>query len=203
MLAHYGDGLGAFQDSGDIHCAENSAGRRRSHVYLCHSRTLLRTEFCAVEYGYEASRGSFGAPLEAHCAMLSQTVGAPAVRFVYLTTSSVASHSKHVLFFNIDLLNRAREALRQCLPDALKDQTFAAAIQSEDAVQRWLTLLLKNLNDPAAPAATGAAAPTASAASAAGGAARTAAVNLPSIPSGSSGAFGYASVPLASANWNT
>lgn len=101
--------------------------------------------------------------------------------------------------------NRAREALRQCLPDALKDQTFAAAIQSEDAVQRWLTLLLKNLNDPAAPAATGAtgAAPAANAASVAGGAARTAAVNLPSIPSGSSGAFGYASVPLASANWNT
>lgn len=101
---------------------------------------------------------------------------------------------------------RAREALRQCLPDALKDQTFAAAIQTEDAVQRWLTLLIKNLNDPAAPAATPtAAAPAATAGAAATAAAgtRTAAVNLPTIPSGSSGAFGYASVPLASANWNT
>lgn len=97
--------------------------------------------------------------------------------------------------------------MRQCLPDALKDQTFAAAIQSEDAVQRWLTLLLKNLNDPSAPAAT-ATTPALGAASAvgagtAGGPTRAAAVNLPSIPSGSSGAFGYASVPLASANWNT
>jgi len=73
-------------------------------------------------------------------------------------------------------------------------------------VQRWLTLLIKNLNDPAAPAATPTGASAGAAAPAPGAAAvgtRTAAVNLPTIPSGSSGAFGYASVPLASANWNT
>lgn len=101
---------------------------------------------------------------------------------------------------------RAREALRQCLPDALKDQTFAAAIQTEDAVQRWLALLIKNLNDPSAPsiaAAPAGSASTTSAGTAAQAGARTAAVNLPTIPSGTSGAFGYASVPLASANWNT
>ncbi len=104
--------------------------------------------------------------------------------------------------------NRAREALRQCLPDALKDQTFAAAINTEDSVQRWLALLLKNLNDPSTPGITNASAgaASASASSAAPGSAvigKSAAVNLPTIPSGSSGAFGYSSVPLASANWNS
>jgi hypothetical protein len=94
------------------------------------------------------------------------------------------------------------------LPDALKDQTFAAAINTEDSVQRWLALLLKNLNDPSAPGITNASAgaASASASSAAPGSAvigKSAAVNLPTIPSGSSGAFGYSSVPLASANWNS
>ena len=135
--------------------------------------------------------------------MLSATLWAPAVRLIFFFLCDRIAFLNCFNFVISDTWNRAREALRQCLPDALKDQTFAAAIQSEDAVQRWLTLLLKNLNDPAAPAATGTVAPTASAASAAGGAARTAAVNLPTIPSGSSGAFGYASVPLASANWNS
>lgn len=129
--------------------------------------------------------------------MVTKLLEAPSVRLL-----------KHIVrcYLRLSEHQRAREALRQCLPDALKDQTFAAAIQTEDAVQRWLTLLIKNLNDPAAPAATPtAAAPAATAGAAATAAAgtRTAAVNLPTIPSGSSGAFGYASVPLASANWNT
>lgn len=103
---------------------------------------------------------------------------------------------------------RAREALRQCLPDALKDQTFAAAINTEDSVQRWLALLIKNLNDPSAAGITSAPAGAGgtgsqAAGAGAGGASKTAAVNLPTIPSGSSGAFGYSSVPLASANWNS
>ena len=42
-----------------------------------------------------------------------------------------------------------------CLPEALKDQSFAAVLQSEDAVMRWLAALLKNLssNGPVAPGA--------------------------------------------------
>jgi hypothetical protein len=42
---------------------------------------------------------------------------------------------------------RAREALRDCLPEALKGQAFAETLRSEEAVQRWLTTLLKNISD--------------------------------------------------------
>jgi hypothetical protein len=42
---------------------------------------------------------------------------------------------------------RAREALRLCLPEALTDQSFGDVIRSEEAVQRWLAHLLKNLSD--------------------------------------------------------
>lgn len=118
------------------------------------------------------------------------------------------------MFVPLYLCCRAREALRQCLPEALKDQTFAAAVSTEDSVQRWLALLLKNLNDPAgapgiatvpgsAAGAIGSGPAGASAAGAVGVGKGGAGVNLPSIPSGTSGAFGYSSVPLASANWNT
>jgi hypothetical protein len=74
-------------------------------------------------------------------------------------------------------------------------------------VQRWLALLIKNLNDPSAPgittASAGAAATASSAAPGSAVVGKSPAVNLPTIPSGSSGAFGYSSVPLASANWNS
>jgi hypothetical protein len=43
--------------------------------------------------------------------------------------------------------DRAREALRQCLPDALKDQSFANLLRTEDAVQRWLAHLIKNITE--------------------------------------------------------
>jgi hypothetical protein len=42
---------------------------------------------------------------------------------------------------------RARDALKQCLPESLKDQTFASTIGNEESVQRWLQLLLKNLTE--------------------------------------------------------
>lgn len=41
---------------------------------------------------------------------------------------------------------RAREILSRCLPDVLRDQTFAHILRSEEAAQRWLSLLLKNLS---------------------------------------------------------
>lgn len=45
------------------------------------------------------------------------------------------------------VFRRAKDALKQCLPDSLKDQTFAAALATEDSVQKWLALLLKNINE--------------------------------------------------------
>lgn len=48
--------------------------------------------------------------------------------------------------------HRAREALRQCLPDQLRDTTFNACLQEDRSTKHWLNLLIKNLetnsNDP-------------------------------------------------------
>uniref|UniRef100_A0A915JVG8 CCR4-NOT transcription complex subunit 9 n=1 Tax=Romanomermis culicivorax TaxID=13658 RepID=A0A915JVG8_ROMCU len=40
---------------------------------------------------------------------------------------------------------RAREALRQCLPDQLKDNTFANCLKDDKSSQHWLSQLLANL----------------------------------------------------------
>jgi CCR4-NOT transcription complex subunit 9 len=42
---------------------------------------------------------------------------------------------------------RAREALRQCLPHPLRDQTFSAVLRDDAATKRCLTQLLINLAD--------------------------------------------------------
>lgn len=42
-------------------------------------------------------------------------------------------------------LYRAREALRQCLPDQLRDGTFSACLQEDKSTKHWLTQLIKNL----------------------------------------------------------
>ena len=42
---------------------------------------------------------------------------------------------------------RAREALRQCLPDALRDATFQGCLKDDVITKRWLTQLLFNINE--------------------------------------------------------
>lgn len=42
---------------------------------------------------------------------------------------------------------RAREALRQCLPDQLKDSTFANCLKEDKSTKHWLSSLLKNLEN--------------------------------------------------------
>ncbi len=42
---------------------------------------------------------------------------------------------------------RAREALRQCLPDQLKDTTFAQVLKDDSTTKRWLAQLVKNLQE--------------------------------------------------------
>lgn len=44
---------------------------------------------------------------------------------------------------------RAREALRQCLPEPLRDATFSAVLRDDAATKRCLTQLLVNLSDTA------------------------------------------------------
>lgn len=48
---------------------------------------------------------------------------------------------------------RAQEALRKCLPDSLRDQSFSASLKLDEGVQKWLVQLIKNLTDPAGPVA--------------------------------------------------
>lgn len=55
-------------------------------------------------------------------------------------------------FLYVSVSFRAREALRQCLPDQLRDSTFAGCLQDDKSTKHWLTQLLKNLEtgDPRA-----------------------------------------------------
>mmetsp|Transcript_16630 Transcript_16630/g.25028 ORF Transcript_16630/g.25028 Transcript_16630/m.25028 type:complete len:335 (-) Transcript_16630:145-1149(-) len=63
---------------------------------------------------------------------------------------------KHIVrcYLRLSEHPRAREALRQCLPEALTDQSFGDVIRSEEAVQRWLAHLLKNLSDKSGASST-------------------------------------------------
>ena len=44
---------------------------------------------------------------------------------------------------------RAREALRQGLPDALRDATFSSCLKDDVTTKRWLTQLLFNITESA------------------------------------------------------
>ena len=54
---------------------------------------------------------------------------------------------KHIVrcFLRLSDNVRAREALRQCLPDTLRDATFAPSLKDDLTTKRWLTQLLFNI----------------------------------------------------------
>ncbi|XP_031569277.1 CCR4-NOT transcription complex subunit 9-like [Actinia tenebrosa] len=56
---------------------------------------------------------------------------------------------KHVVRCYLRLSDnpRAREALRQCLPDQLKDGTFSNCLKDDASTKRWLSQLMKNLQE--------------------------------------------------------
>ena len=62
---------------------------------------------------------------------------------------------KHIIRCYLRLSDnlRAREALRQCLPDSLRDHTFAGHVKDDPTVKRWLASLLYNISDQAIAAA--------------------------------------------------
>eukprot|EP00057_Strongylocentrotus_purpuratus_P009846 XP_011664320.1 PREDICTED: cell differentiation protein RCD1 homolog [Strongylocentrotus purpuratus] len=59
---------------------------------------------------------------------------------------------KHVVrcYLRLSDNQRARGALRQCLPDQLKDQTFMAVLKDDNSTKRWLAQLIKNLTETSA-----------------------------------------------------
>ncbi|RQX71182.1 putative cell differentiation protein RCD1 [Toxoplasma gondii CAST] len=68
------------------------------------------------------------------CNMVSSLAECPPARLL-----------KHVIrcYLRLTDNDRAREALKQCLPDALKDATFHAALQDEPLTKKWLLQLLQ------------------------------------------------------------
>ncbi|KAJ1498687.1 Cell differentiation protein rcd1 [Coelomomyces lativittatus] len=57
---------------------------------------------------------------------------------------------KHVVRCYLRLSDnpRAREALRQCLPEPLRDATFSTVLKDDITTKRCLAQLLVNLSDP-------------------------------------------------------
>ena len=53
-----------------------------------------------------------------------------------------------ILLIYFTFVIRAKEALRQCLPEQLRDNTFAMYLKEDNSTKRWLSTLLKNLNLP-------------------------------------------------------
>jgi CCR4-NOT transcription complex subunit 9 len=54
---------------------------------------------------------------------------------------------KHVVrcYLRLSDNTRAREALRRCLPDELKNSTFNQCLQEDRSTKHWLNMLIKNL----------------------------------------------------------
>ena len=75
----------------------------------------------------------------------------PGVNFSPIT--SICQHNylqrllKHVVrcYLRLSDNTRACEALCQCLPDQLKDETFAACLKDDKSTKHWLAQLLKNI----------------------------------------------------------
>lgn len=72
--------------------------------------------------------------------MVTQLVETPSIRLL-----------KHVIrcYMRLSDNSRAREALRQCLPDRLRDSTFAHLLKDDITTKRCLNSLLINLSDGA------------------------------------------------------
>lgn len=64
---------------------------------------------------------------------------------------------KHVIRCYLRLSDnaRAREALRQCLPDQLRDSTFSACVNEDKSTKQWLATLIINLESPGVVLGTG------------------------------------------------
>ena len=68
--------------------------------------------------------------------------------FLRLVIFSSGSISVHLLMPpRLSDNARAREALRQCLPEPLRDATFSSVLRDDAATKRCLTQLLINLSD--------------------------------------------------------
>jgi CCR4-NOT transcription complex subunit 9 len=72
-------------------------------------------------------------------------------KFVHL----IAWNKSINIVFRLSDNARAREALRQCLPEPLRDATFSSVLRDDAATKRCLAQLLINLSDNVADPNTG------------------------------------------------
>lgn len=99
-----------------IHLAKEPSVRLLKHVVRCYLRLSDNQRFVFRE---------MSVALTAH---------------YYLLQNSIAH------FYHLNISNRACEALQQCLPDQLRDATFAACLQEDKSTKHWLSLLIKNVD---------------------------------------------------------
>ena len=57
---------------------------------------------------------------------------------------------KHIIrcYLRLSENARARECLRQCFPEQLRDPAFVACLKDDVTTRRWLTQLLMQLGQP-------------------------------------------------------
>ncbi|GAB5575983.1 CCR4-NOT transcription complex subunit 9 isoform X4 [Prionailurus iriomotensis] len=79
---------------------------------------------------------------------LSKTVATFILQKILLDDTGLAYICQtYERFSHVAMILMAREALRQCLPDQLKDTTFAQVLKDDTTTKRWLAQLVKNLQE--------------------------------------------------------
>ncbi|GAB1285090.1 CCR4-NOT transcription complex subunit 9 [Apodemus speciosus] len=79
---------------------------------------------------------------------LSKTVATFILQKILLDDTGLAYICQtYERFSHVAMILWAREALRQCLPDQLKDTTFAQVLKDDTTTKRWLAQLVKNLQE--------------------------------------------------------
>jgi len=136
LSAHYGDGFGAKQNGRYLHCAEDTVGRYGTCVHLSHLREVLRRRYGFEQHGHAVGRAADREAAQARCPML------PEVKSPFWNKLQAVSN-----VYRLSDNARAREALRQCLPEPLRDATFSSVLRDDAATKRCLAQLLINLSD--------------------------------------------------------
>jgi hypothetical protein len=136
LPSNNGDRQRAVKDGGYIHRAEDFAGRHWPRIYLRHLRKILCRGHSPEQHGSRPGRDPDSAAAQTRCQVLLE-VSSPGFD---LTQQSL-------IYFRLSDNNRARQALRQCLPEPLRDATFSAVLRDDAATKRCLAQLLINLSD--------------------------------------------------------
>lgn len=110
-----------------IHLAKEPSVRLLKHVVRCYLRLSDNQRFVIL---------LFCIRVKSHLLTLE-----PISNMQFILTKIYSS-----FFCCVPTFSRACEALQQCLPDQLRDATFAACLQEDKSTKYWLTSLIKNVD---------------------------------------------------------